>query len=489
SQTQDDKKDYSKMNLDELKSAQDEKKNEINSQSQKINSTITQNEQNVAQAKEAYDSAVAQDNIDPELLQSRENNLNAITQNETQINELNKNINNFDTQITSCDSQLSAIESNIVALNSALGSLSSAPADDPELQAQIAAKREAINGQITALTAQQNELKATKAQLEQQKQQAQSSLDEATSKMQELESEKQTIDENILATCNEQTKQTLEAYNKAREAANTALKAEQDAMNTKKQELASIEQHLNAKNAKQIENQYGYKEKADTFGDTGGYWWDDTDTSTNMKYGVITPNNVDPNEKLPVILYLHGAGSMGNLQRVENGFFNETFADYQMENFNGYIICPSLNRGSWEHESVATDLDEILNSFSKTHNIDPNNIVIAGHSLGGSGVLYMTQQERFKDDDGFKFKKAAVLTGYPDGKEYTDFDMPVGLWVDHGSYKGLDRYVGKYLDYENGDIRVDYTKVRHDKVDNTAFAQDSDGDGRADLIEWLFDED
>lgn len=219
------------------------------------------------------------------------------------------------------------------------------------------------------------------------------------------------------------------------------------------------------------------------FGENNGYTLDDSKKSTNMDYGVITPNNMDPNKPAPVIVYLHGSG--GN----KRSLYNQIMDDYNLDQgFTGYIICPSLNRSKWDSDAVAQDIDEILNTFSQTHNIDANNIVIAGHSLGGTGALYMADSEIFKDDEGYKFSRAAAMTGYPEKKHTDKYDIPVGLWVDSGSEYLLNHNVVPSLDLNGEDKYVDLVGKAHTQIDNIAFTQDTDNNGRADLIEWLFNE-
>ena len=41
--------------------------------------------------------------------------------------------------------------------------------------------------------------------------------------------------------------------------------------------------------------------------------WEVAQDDTRMPYAVIAPEDVDPNEELPVIVFLHGAGELGNL--------------------------------------------------------------------------------------------------------------------------------------------------------------------------------
>lgn len=472
-------KDYSNMNRQELEDAQRSQQDKIAKESQNFDDTISQNEENVAKAKEEYDAAIGEDNIDPALLASREQNLNAITDTDNAINDLSSTISDLETQISSVDSQITSIDSNISALNSALSSLSSAPKDDPKAQAAVAQKRAAINSQITALNSQKSDLETQKKDLETQKTDSETNLTDNMNLLQQLETEKTNIETQILETCNEKTKTAMENYNQARIDAATSLLTAQTNLDNAQNELKEIETHLNKAKAKDIEDEYGYKEKADAFDDNEGFELVKGEGDTDMSYSVIKPKNLDPNEEVPVIVYLHGGGGS------ERSLYNQVMDDYNLpEGFNGYIICPSANRSDWTKDGVAQDIDQILTTFGQNHKIDANNIVVVGHSMGGTGALNLADNEIFKDNEGYKFSKAAALTGYPTTDK--DYEIPVAIYADNTSKNYLE---GHNLNANSEDLYVDYTSVGHTNVDNTAFTQDADNDGKADLLEWLFDED
>ncbi|MBQ8886860.1 MAG: hypothetical protein IJY61_04080 [Candidatus Gastranaerophilales bacterium] len=470
-------KDYSEMTRKELEEAKSSQQSKINEESQNLDNTISQNQDDIAKAKEEYDAAMDEDNIDPALLESRNQNLEAITQTDNTINELTSTISDLDTQISSVDSEISSVDSSISALNSALSSLS-APADDEEAQKAVATKKAEISAQIAELNAQKNDLTAQKTDLESQKTENETSLTENTRLLQQLETEKSNIENQILQTCNENTKAALENYNQVRNDAQTALQSAKDTLNSVQKELSEIDTHLNKAKSKELEDKYSQKDKANTFDINEGFEAIKGEGDTNMSYSVIKPKNLDPNEEVPVIVYLHGAG--GN----EHSLYTQIMDDYNLpEGFNGYIICPTA-QGYWDNERSAENIDQILTTFGETHNIDANNITIVGHSMGGTGALYMADSEVFKDDEGYKFSKAAAITGY--SKNQNDYDIPVALYADSTSEYALKDH---NLNADSDDMYVDWVGEAHTNMDNRAFTEDADNDGKADLLEWLFDED
>ena len=249
-----------------------------------------------------------------------------------------------------------------------------------------------------------------------------------------------------------------------------------DLMN--KIDTSSLEDSLKAELKESISHIKELKAKSDVFSENNGFELVKGEGDTDMSYSIIKPKNLDPNEEAPVMIYLHGAGGS------ERSLYSQVMDDYGLaEGFNGYIICPTA-QGNWDNASSAQNIDQILNTFGETHKIDPNNIVVVGHSMGGTGALYMADSEVFKDDEGYKISKAAAITGYAETKK--DYDIPVALYADSTSEYALKDH---NLNADSNDKYVDWVGEQHTNMDNRAFTEDADGDGKADLLEWLYDED
>ena len=485
--TQDDPKTLDRMTTQQLNDEYDKQKVNVDNHAQNVNNVIAQNNENVLKAKEEYDSAInADENISPELLNKRNTNLDEITKTDSTISQLKTEINDIDVEISACDSELSSIESSISALNASVSSFSNASSDDSEAQQEIKDKKEEIDNQLLELQVKQKEVREKKAQLEQQKAQKQEELDQNAEKLNTLNLEKASIDEEILANANEQTKNALNAYNQARANADTSLKTAQDNLKTEKDKLSNIEKYLNASKSKDIQDKYSYSPTADIFKEVGGYNWDEVVGQTKLKYGVISPNEIDPNKKMPLLIYLHGTGhEQGGLDLMEQRVFGEIFSNYKQEDFNGYVLCPNLTSGTWQSEDSARAIEEVISNFAKTHNIDEDNIALVGHSFGGSGALFMANSETFNGSGKYQLKKAAALTGYP-AKKYNDYKIPVTIYEDADSHKLLKERAIDALNEQDGDQYFDYRSVEHGLVDNVALTKDKDGNGRADLFEWLY---
>ena len=216
-------------------------------------------------------------------------------------------------------------------------------------------------------------------------------------------------------------------------------------------------------------------------------------------YMLMGPENVDPNEPLPLIVYLGGAGeykageygTVGTYDRNGNGTIEEHEVKYNspgtilsgwnLEDFNGYVIAPSLDgvaASEWATKNAEEYVRGIVSSFTETHNVNADMIFVGGHSLGGIGAFYMAD----KADD--IFSKAFVLSGYGHGTyNIADIDMPII------GYNGVSDsgFMSNQFAKQFGADNLVNVKTGHGAVPVNAFQRDADGNGRSDLIEWLLE--
>ena len=103
-------------------------------------------------------------------------------------------------------------------------------------------------------------------------------------------------------------------------------------------------------------------------------------------YRVFIPKNRDPNKKLPVMLYLHGSGSRGNENREQAWAFDGAIGAAK-DKVDFIVVLPQCAPETF-WASVETSnyalaaLDAAVNEF----NGDPQQVYLAGFSLGGYGV-------------------------------------------------------------------------------------------------------
>lgn len=116
----------------------------------------------------------------------------------------------------------------------------------------------------------------------------------------------------------------------------------------------------------------------------------ETDFGT-MPYRLYTPK-VQPGEKYPVVVILHGSGGRGedNITSFKDPAILIKRLLYQQEQYPCYIFVPQCPAGGdqprWE--DVNANLIDFLNSFSADafHQVKSDNLIAMGISMGGYGV-------------------------------------------------------------------------------------------------------
>ena len=488
-------KSYEDMSLDELnttKSDYETKKGEakdlINGIYSGENAAVKSAKESLEEKKTAYDEAVKNDEkISKELKTEREANLKDIDAKESSIDSLKIDINDKDHEISNLDTQITSKNSDLSALQNSLSSLQSSSSDDKEIQAQIASQKQAVQSQITQVQQEIKDLESQKTTLEEDKKGLEDNLKTEEEALAELETQRTDIESRISENCNDETKTALSEYNDAKTNVETVktkqLETAKDFLSQFETELDKINGVIDTKNAKQIEKD-NHVSTSKLFDGKSNLVAQKVNEEGTIPYILIGPENADPNEELPVLVYMHGSGEVGSSQDVLlNVGPGGIMPNWNLEDFNGYILCPQLtgsyNAGSWNNERAEGYLRDMLADFEKDHAIDKNNIAVAGHSLGGMGALYMAKH---MED---VFTKAAVISGYNVGIDTSDINIPiigyVGTAESNGPMNQLfrDKLGEEYL------VKVD---ANHGGAPKKVFERDTDGNGRSDFIEWLFND-
>jgi len=217
--------------------------------------------------------------------------------------------------------------------------------------------------------------------------------------------------------------------------------------------------------------------------------------SGGMPYRLFRP---DATDKLPLIVYLHGSGGLGddNLKQLDLGNVFGTRVWLLLENqkrFPCYVVAPQTDQG-WARYDSSSDGSgrakvlpglgagarlafEIIDALRREFPIDERRIYVTGQSMGGAGTWHMLSHR-----PSF-FAAAVPCCGSPSADDGTaSLDTPV--WNFHGS---SDQTVPVSISRERISARrkagghplyTEYTGVDHN-VWQWAYTESA-------LITWLF---
>ena len=503
------------MSLDELKTEKTTREKSVTEAENNLNAVYDGTNENIKTAKDAYATAksdyeTAIDNdekISADLKKNIKTNIGDIENKEKEISETKTSINTKESEVFKQEAVVSEDDATIQGLEAALNDLNSQSAgDDAEKAKEIASKKADVQAQLDAA-----KKKKTKdeAELQQKKDELQALNDEKDAKEGELkvlEDKRAAIEKDLAENTkySQATKDALAEFQKAKTNLDSVKSTEEtkakEAVTKARESVTEVDKAINEKTKTKTEKDNSLK--SDVFGENVKYTASEqyiTDSS-GMKYMVIAPADADPDEELPMLVYLHGSGEVGSsIDTLKGSSLPRTMLTGQTitgqgqfnlpENFRGYIICPVLSSGNWCNDNAENGIRSIIKNFSSTHKVDKDNIALAGHSLGGMGTIYMAKH---MDD---VFSRAAVISGYQTRDKEGTIDISsikipimgfVGTNGDDGAYNYMnprDRKTGKRVSIFPKLVEV---KSAHGDAPGWSLLQDTNRNGRSDFFESLF---
>ena len=110
-----------------------------------------------------------------------------------------------------------------------------------------------------------------------------------------------------------------------------------------------------------------------------------------LPYAVIYPEGFKAGEKYPLLVFLHGSGSVGvgiDEYLVSNSFFTEIA---KLENFPFITLTPNLDdEAGWLGYSSA--LIGMIRDIASTPEVDETRVYLMGTSLGGYGTWFLASR-------------------------------------------------------------------------------------------------
>ncbi len=227
---------------------------------------------------------------------------------------------------------------------------------------------------------------------------------------------------------------------------------------------------------------------AQTFTDSRGY-------VLPYRIRVPTARQAHAEERMPLVLLLHGAGERGNdnSAQLSNGVAELLGSDTAAARFPCFYVvpqCPTEHRWvevDWDVERHVLPLEpslplsatvELLDALLDRHPIDPQRLYLIGLSMGGFGVWDLLS--RWPE----RFAAAVPICGGADAQAVVAARAVVPVWAFHGARDPSVRVERSCravaaLRAAGGTPRyTEYPNVDHNAWD-PAFAE-------PDLLPWLF---
>ena len=114
-------------------------------------------------------------------------------------------------------------------------------------------------------------------------------------------------------------------------------------------------------------------------------------TYLNPEYLAFLPEDSKTDQKVPLVIYLHGAGGVGDeVKKIRSQASGLVKGIHQFQKGPCLVVAPQCRRESAKSEERGTwipeDLELLLQHVEATHpEIDPDRIYLTGNSMGGYG--------------------------------------------------------------------------------------------------------
>ncbi len=147
----------------------------------------------------------------------------------------------------------------------------------------------------------------------------------------------------------------------------------------------------------------------------------------HMNYIIYYPDNMNLNEKHPLVIHLHGYGEFGtNIQNTLAGSsaFTNNMRSGRFQQ-QAIFLAPQCSAGSKKWTACFSDLKGLIDKVVKEYNVDTKRITMTGHSLGGQAVFDFIVQY-----PGFLAAAAPLSPSYPWNHNYSKMkDLKIAVFL------------------------------------------------------------
>lgn len=133
-------------------------------------------------------------------------------------------------------------------------------------------------------------------------------------------------------------------------------------------------------------------------------------------YSISVPVDYDPKTPKPLIVALHYGGEV--TPHYARGIIEELIAPGLGE-LNAIVVAPDSIAGPWTNEKNESMVLELMDFISEKYNIDQEQTLLTGFSMGGHGTWYIGSRNQNR------FSAMIPLAGHPVVEEDMKWTTPV----------------------------------------------------------------
>jgi predicted peptidase len=210
--------------------------------------------------------------------------------------------------------------------------------------------------------------------------------------------------------------------------------------------------------------------------------------SDTLPYGLREPLKITPNEKYPLVIFLHGAGERGKDNEKQVKHIQIMFNHNTLNKYPSFVLAPQCPEKQMWSDIASGKLSatptrpmqlfiDLLEEILRDYPIDPKRIYITGVSMGGFGTWDLLA--RFPQ----RFAAAVPICGGGDERTAEKIKH-IPMWVFHGaedevvSPKHSRRMVTAIQNAGGSPGYTEYPGIKHNSW-TTAYKEPH-------LMPWLF---
>lgn len=158
----------------------------------------------------------------------------------------------------------------------------------------------------------------------------------------------------------------------------------------------------------------------------------DSKSGKELRYCLYLPENYSKNKKYPVLLFLHGMGSVGTDYVGATNAIKPAFTDNADILKTAIIVAPQTSDagGFWpignDQKGWGAVAMRLLLDVEKNYSCDTNRIYITGNSMGGHGTWNLLETY------GDHFAAGAPMCGWSDNVDNASKLKDIPIWIYHG---------------------------------------------------------